>query len=161
MLLGMHSAAMPRSVQVRLQGGAIDSAGNTYFVERITRGNSPIFRYNSAGEPIGSIEIYSSFADPPGLAIDNAHGKIYWAGGWNNNPSGLLERADLDGGNMETLYTAEVLRFEDYPVYMDIDTKGGWLYWTQNMYSIMRAPLDGSAPPQVLYSEDGSIFGMA
>jgi hypothetical protein len=92
--------------------------------------------------------------------VDDVQGKIYWAGGWNSLDAGLLGRANLDGSDVETLYTGESLHFEDYPIDVEVDPLGGMMYWTGDMNWIARAPLDGGVAPEILLTTNG-ISGLA
>jgi len=129
---------IPEVVRIKLLKGVMDSAGNTYF--------GPLGA-DEDNEPPGG-----GFSPPAGVAIDNIRGKLYWAGGWNELNAGLLQRANLDGSNVETLYTGQDLHFEDYPIDIEIDPIAGMIYWVGNMSWIARAPLDGGVAPQIIFS---------
>ena len=76
-----------------------------------------------------------------GAAVDNQNGKIYWT-----VPSqGLIQRADLDGNNVETIFTDATAR----PTFLAIDPAGNALYWSDGglmdtPVSIERVDLNGN-----------------
>ncbi|HEV8605235.1 MAG TPA: hypothetical protein VGQ99_07715 [Tepidisphaeraceae bacterium] len=145
-------STVPDPVRIKLLGGVLDSAGNAYFSYDDTLGGASVIQRFAPGDSDPNATIYTStrFSPKPGLAIDLLHSKIYWAGGWNQLDAGLLQRSNLDGSNIETLYTGQELHFEDYPIDLEIDPLNNMIYWTGNMSWIARAPLDGSTPPQIL-----------
>jgi hypothetical protein len=147
---------VPEPVRIKLLLGASDNAGNTYFAQDRGVENTRIVH---SGDEYG-IDSGARFTPGPGLAVDNVHGKIYWAGGWNSLDAGLLGRANLDGSDVQTLYTGESLHFEDYPIQVAVDPLGGMVYWTGDMVWIARAPLDGGVEPQILLTTIG-ISGFA
>ncbi|MCY2954979.1 MAG: hypothetical protein NTU53_23870 [Planctomycetota bacterium] len=84
------------------------------------------------------------FLPAPDIALDLLHGKVYWAGGWDQNDVGLIQRANLDGTQVETLLEGSVLDFRDNGVELAIDVLGGKMYWANNGPGmIQRANLDG------------------
>ena len=69
-----------------------------------------------------------------GIALDVDGGKIYWAGSW----SGKIQRADLDGQNVEVLFDPIAREPHGIALYLDK------IYWTDWMKgTIQRADLDG------------------
>gem|GEM_PF-4837988 len=60
--------------------------------------------------------------------------KIYWA----DSQTGLIQRADLDGSNVETLYSGQT------PTGLSVDPGKGELYWTETT-RIRKGSMDGSA----------------
>ena len=64
-------------------------------------------------------------------------GKIYWT--TLVETSGKIQRANLDGSNIESLVTGL-----DYPRGLPLDVAGGKIYWTEDGRMIRRANLDGS-----------------
>ena len=79
---------------------------------------------------------------PTGLLVDSANGKVYWSEYFAGN----ICRANLDGTNIQTLYSGL-----DSPAGMALDTANGLLYWTENplfvgMNRIRRADMDGGGP---------------
>ena len=69
-----------------------------------------------------------------GIALDIVGGKIYWAGSW----SGTIQRADLDGSNVEVLFDPIVRQPYGIALYLDK------IYWTDWMKgTIQRADLNG------------------
>jgi len=69
-----------------------------------------------------------------GIALDVAAGKMYWT-----DLGGTIQRADLDGGSIETLITGR-----DSPQGIALDVAAGKMYWTERGEgTIQRADLDG------------------
>ncbi len=77
------------------------------------------------------------------VAADTIHGKIYWAGGWNNNGAGRIGRMNLDGSDPQTLFDG--LDFQDFSIDLALDVPAGKMYWTNpNLGTLQRANLDGT-----------------
>jgi 3-hydroxyacyl-CoA dehydrogenase len=70
---------------------------------------------------------------PKQIQLDEANGKLYWC----DREGGRIQRCDLDGSGLETLYDAapgEARPLQDgtkWCVGIAIDTKRGLVYWTQ------------------------------
>jgi len=81
-----------------------------------------------------------------GIALDVAAGKMYWSslGLDGSETVSKVQRADLDGSNIEELVNAPVGAFG-----IALDVAGGKVYWTVGD-KIQRANLDGSSPENVL-----------
>ena len=80
---------------------------------------------------------------PDGIVVDVEAGHIYWTNmGTPAANDGSIERADLDGGNRQTI-VPEGGTFT--PKQLQLDKKGGKLYWSDREgMRVMRANLDGS-----------------
>jgi hypothetical protein len=91
---------------------------------------------------------------PDGLAIDLAAGYIYWTNmGVPNKNDGLIERADLDGGNRKAIIP-EGGTFT--PKQLHLEKKSGKLYWSDREgMRVMRANLDGSQVETLIQSGEG------
>ncbi|MBV6457836.1 MAG: hypothetical protein HONBIEJF_00956 [Fimbriimonadaceae bacterium] len=82
---------------------------------------------------------------PNKLALDIAGGKIYWT----DYVVDIVRRANLDGTQMETIYTPP---FNRNPQGITLDLQAGMVYWGQDIEieghtgKIMAARLDGSNP---------------
>ena len=75
---------------------------------------------------------------PRGIAVDAAGGKIYWTE-QTGEDTGRLQRADLDGSNVET-----VRALNNIPYGIAVDASNGKLYVTNSRGKIQRFNLDGS-----------------
>ncbi len=75
------------------------------------------------------------------IAIDNMAGKIYWA----NVQQSIIQRANLDGSNVENLINTSALG-------IDLDLNKGKMYWTESETDgkIKRANLNGSNIEEVI-----------
>jgi len=78
---------------------------------------------------------------PVGIALDTEHGKVYWKDLEGNlNGTGKIQRANLDGSNVETLLTGI-----DEASGLAVDAVGGKIYWPElRTKKIQRANLDGT-----------------
>lgn len=136
----------PRA-SAELIGAAIDAAGaNTYvaYAEEgvIRRGD---FEYENQVDFINAGHV---FQPTMVVALDEARGKIYWAGACSGCPL-TIGRADLDGGAIEELPLD--VPFDDYPVDLAIDSAAGKLYWTNSPEGkIQRSNLDGTDVEDVI-----------
>ncbi len=93
------------------------------------------------------------FAGNFGKTVPKAMGKIYWTDSGTGNPNPLqndkIQRANLDGSNVETLLTYE--NFLRLPMGITLDVAGGKMYWTDATRDrIRRADLDGSNVEDIL-----------
>lgn len=91
--------------------------------------------------------VTTGLVNPQSIALDVAGGKMYWTdsgtGGQNALENDKIQRANLDGSNVETLLTFQnQLRV---PRGIALDVAGGKMYWTDIFTDrIRRANLDGS-----------------
>jgi len=77
------------------------------------------------------------------IVLDLNAGKMYWGDRSINNPG--LFRADLDGANIEQLYTGAQGLIRPHGLLLDIPSR--LIYWSDTRtYGIHRAPMDGSGP---------------
>jgi 3-hydroxyacyl-CoA dehydrogenase len=91
---------------------------------------------------------------PDGIVVDVEAGHVYWTNmGTPSKNDGLIERADLDGGNRRTI-VAEGATFT--PKQLQLDKNGGKLYWSDREgMRVMRANLDGSAIETLVDTSQG------
>jgi hypothetical protein len=84
------------------------------------------------------------------IAVDEIAGKLYWTDRTTNK----ISRSDIDGSNVEDLYTFA----SDRPFTLALDVAAGDLYFSSpDSKTINRAKMDGSAAPVVIYdSSDAS-----
>ena len=73
---------------------------------------------------------------------DTAFSHIYWT----DSHTHTIQRASLDGSNIETLVALEDIEGFRYggPFGLALDVDGGKMYWTEGHWRIRRANLDGS-----------------
>ena len=110
---------------------AIDtSGGKIYWGSRST-----IKRANLDGT---DIQLVTGGLDSVRIYLDVSGGKIYWLSRGQNK----IQRADLDGANVEDLITG----LSDDPLDLAVDVSGGKVYWTHRygQVYIRRADLDGA-----------------
>ncbi len=88
------------------------------------------------GSNIQSLVNLPSTANPDGITVDLASGKIYWAASDN----GKIQRANIDGTNVEDVVTGLSI-----PRGVAVDSDAGKVYWSDQVnQGIRRANLDGS-----------------
>ena len=89
----------------------------------------------------------TGLVNPQSIALDVAGGKMYWTDSGTGGPNSLeddkIQRANLDGSNVETLLTFQnQLRV---PRGIALDVAAGKMYWTDIVRDrIRRANLDGT-----------------
>ena len=114
--------------------------------------NGKIQRANLDGSSPEAL-VTSGLVNPQGIALDVAGGKMYWTDSGTGGPNALqddkIQRANLDGSNVETLLTFQnQLRV---PRGIALDVAGGKMYWTDIVRDrIRRANLDGTEPEDLL-----------
>ncbi|MDE0685097.1 MAG: hypothetical protein OXI63_19405, partial [Candidatus Poribacteria bacterium] len=75
------------------------------------------------------------------IALDVAGDKMYWTAGGGGGRGHKIQRANLDGSNVENLVTRTQELFN--PLGIALDVAGGKIYWTTSS-KVQRANLDGS-----------------
>ena len=91
-----------------------------------------------------------------GIALDPEAGKMYWV---NGSPRSI-QRADLDGANVETLVTSDDGLYS--PEGIALDLEAGKMYWTDRAADrIKRANLDGSYVEELVTADLYSVGGIA
>ena len=91
---------------------------------------------------------------PDGVIIDVERGHIYWTNmGIPHLNDGCIERANLDGGNRETIVPAGGTFT---PKQLHLDKENGKLYWSDREgMRVMRANLDGSQVETLVDTSQG------
>jgi hypothetical protein len=91
---------------------------------------------------------------PDGIVVDAEAGHIYWTNmGIPSLNQGLIERADLDGGNRKTIIP-QGGTFT--PKQLHLDKENGKLYWSDREgMRVMRASLDGSQVETLVDTSQG------
>ena len=97
--------------------------------------------------------VTTGLVNPQSIALDVAAGKMYWTDSGTGGPNGLqddkIQRANLDGSNVETLLTYD--NFLRVPRGIALDVAAGKMYWTDIVRDrIRRANLDGTEPEDIL-----------
>ena len=97
---------------------------------------STIKRVNLDGTDIQTVA--GELDSVTGIYLDVAGGKIYWI----DEGQDKIQRADLDGANVEDLIT----ELSDHPLDLAVDVSVGKIYWTYRYgeIKIRRADLDGA-----------------
>ena len=86
---------------------------------------------------------------PSGVAVSDKH--IYWSMATNDDRAGTIQRADLNGNNVETLVTD----LND-PTSIVLDLVNDYMYWTDTRtLKIQRARLDGGTVEDVVSEDPG------
>ena len=81
--------------------------------------------------------ITTGISNPKALAIDATGGKVYWTNNGSGPGLGEIKRADLDGGNIETVTSGL-----DAPYSIALDTVRGKVYWAEpGLNEIQRADM--------------------
>ena len=92
------------------------------------------------------------------LAVDSYGGKIYWTERNSDSGKGTIRRANLNGGNVETL-----VKGEDPIIAMALDPFGGKMYWAEwdtETSAIQRADLDGSNVETLVTGIEAYVSGI-
>ena len=93
-------------------------------------------------------DIISDLERPEGIALDLSQGKVYWTdkgnwiykGNWLDTSTGKIQRANLDGSEVEDLVSGL-----EKPDAIALDPSAGKIYWVESgTGKIQRANLDGS-----------------
>lgn len=96
---------------------------------------------------------YPGLYSPSGVAVDGEAGKLYWT----EAGSAKLQRANLDGSEIE-----DVVTDLSTPFGIALDLTGGKVYWTDlGSDKIQRANLDGSNVEDVISAGLGTPRGIA
>ena len=87
-----------------------------------------------------------------GLAVDPDHEKIYWGcSKWTDTWTGKIQRANLDGSDIEDIVTVGVSILND----LELDLSAGKMYWVDCFANkICRSGLDGSSVEDLVVGPD-------
>ncbi|NUO03391.1 MAG: hypothetical protein HUU01_22495, partial [Saprospiraceae bacterium] len=138
------------------QGLALDLAGGKMYWSELNLANPVIRRANLDGSTIEDVVTEN---DAPlkrvySIALDLGNGKIYWADLGLLPGGGFVQRADIGGGNVETLASGE--RF------VCLALGGDKVYWSfvGANGKIQRANLDGSNVEDLITTDIGTVRAM-
>ena len=117
------------------------SRGKIYWTDTVT---NKIQRANLDGSNIEDL-VTVGLSHPLGLTLDVAGGKMYWTNTsffpWGGPGLDKIQRANLDGSNVEDLVTTGLVLAID----IALDVENGKMYWTDcGTVKIQRANLDGT-----------------
>ena len=143
-------ATIPRDVALDLTS----DPPKMYWIDAGTNNvnDGKIWRANLDGST-PEVLLASGLVNPQSIALDVAGDKMYWTDSGTGNPNPLqddkIQRANLDGSNVETLLTFQnQLRV---PRGIALDVAGGKMYWTDiTRDRIRRANLDGSGIEDII-----------
>ena len=125
----------PEDIDLDISGGKI------YWTDTVT---NKIQRANLDGSNIEDL-VTVGLSHPLGLTLDVAGGKMYWTNTsffpWGGPGLDKIQRANLDGSNVEDLVTTGLVLAID----IALDVASGKMYWTDcGTVKIQRANLDGT-----------------
>ena len=104
-------------------GIAVDPAGEKiYWFDAAA---NELWRADIDGSNAAAL-ITTDISNPKALAIDATGGKIYWTNNGASSGLGEIKRADLDGGNIETITSG---LFDPFGI--ALDTVRGKVYWAE------------------------------
>lgn len=104
-----------------------------------------IYRANLDGSEIENL--ITGTGHTRDIVLDLAAGKLYWGDRSIDNPG--IFRADLEGADIEQLYTADQGLIRPHGLLLDV--LAGLIYWSDTRtYGIHRAPMDGSGPVETV-----------
>src|SRR6185295_8846382 len=130
--------AQTQSTQPTRTGAAQDAAGRLFVLE--LSGNRVLsMQANGSDKKV----LVSECRYPDGFVVDAEAGHIYWTDmGVPSRNDGSIERADLDGGNRQTIVPQGGTRT---PKQLQLHAASGKLYWSDREgMRVMRCNRDGS-----------------
>ena len=102
--------------------------------------------------------IHVMLREPGGMAVNGSAGKIYWTDFDSQLNEGVVQRANLDGSEVEFLSVAGMHQ----ALGIALDTENGMMYWTESeTQAIYRAQLDGSRSEPLISDTRGKPAGIA
>jgi len=125
-------------VSTRFESPVLDTYNSEY--DKLYTSRNPLIDQTFDWETKEIEDVLSSLDDPSGIALDlvsDPH-KMYWS----ETGTERVKRADLDGGNVETLFTPEGSVME-----IAVDAQNGKIYYTDkisNYVHIYEASLSGT-----------------
>lgn len=137
---------------VGVSGIAAESGGGVYWTDHLY---GKIIRSNADGS--GVMDLIFGLDDPYGIAIDSTGATIYWAAECEASCPGSIQRADLDGSNVQTIATTGIFN----PRMLALDLALSRLYWYDNVANrIKRANTDGTEIVDIALGIS-DVFGIA
>ncbi|MCY2954971.1 MAG: hypothetical protein NTU53_23830 [Planctomycetota bacterium] len=130
-----------------LQGSAMDDQGYMYSYLSVVGEDGgavgKIVRFG--GGQLRDIATTAAFFPRPDIVLDLTARKIYWTGGWDMDNAGLIQRANLDGSELQTLVGPQNLDIADNGIELCLDIAGGKMYWNNSRNGMIQcANLDGT-----------------
>jgi sugar lactone lactonase YvrE len=128
---------------------AADTVTDRLFVLDLSGGR--IFSINPDGS--GKKVLVTGCRNPDGIVVDAESGFIYWTNmGIPSQNDGSIERADLDGGNRQTIVPEGATHT---PKQVTLDRRNGKLYWSDREgMRVMRSNADGSSIEVIVQTGD-------
>lgn len=124
---------------------AVDDERRVYWFDNAT---DALSRLDADGTRRVLYTSQQATANPEGLAVDTAHGLLFWA------EQGAVVRAQLDGTGRAVFVPQASAAFASS---VAVDALGGFVYWTDNgSDTVSRAALDGSARTVLHTASDSS-----
>jgi len=142
------SSLLSVDANTEITGSLITNGVTNSGIVRSSDSNIPI--QGSATGSYSSSQIVGSQLAPWGVDIDYTTGKVYWASYGRSSGQDIIQRANLDGTNVET-----IIGGLQQPYALELDVPGGKVYWSDMFTNgIHRADLDGSNTEQIITGQD-------
>ena len=133
--LNGSNVELVRELTTAPHGIALDTSNEQLY---LTNSRGKVQRMNFDGEKFEP-NVVVDLESPGGIAVDAVGGKVYWTE-QTGEDSGRVQRADLDGSNVES-----VRELNNVPYGIAVDASNEKVYVTNSRGKIQRFDLDGSS----------------